>query len=90
MNSLSPGGKDRAMEKKVLDMLKELQPTYDFEEGVDFIEQGYLDSFDVVTLISELEQAFSVSVSALDIVPENFASVKSICDLVRRSTKVHF
>ncbi len=78
------------MEKKVLDMLKELQPTYDFEEGVDFIEQGYLDSFDVVTLISELEQAFSVSVSALDIVPENFASVKSICDLVRRSTKVHF
>lgn len=78
------------MEKKVLDMLRELQPTYDFEEGVDFIEQGYLDSFDVVTLISELEQAFSVSISALDIVPENFASVQRICDLVRRSAKVDF
>ncbi|WP_165176365.1 acyl carrier protein [Desulfovibrio sp. ZJ369] len=78
------------MEKKVLDMLRELQPTYDFEEGVNFIEQGYLDSFDVVTLISELEQTFSVSISALDIVPENFASVQRICDLVRRSTKVDF
>ena len=78
------------MENKVRDMLKELQPTYDFEDGVDFIEEGYLDSFDVVTLIPELEEAFSVSISALDIVPENFASVQSICDLVRRSAKTSF
>ncbi|MCH5278067.1 MAG: acyl carrier protein [Desulfovibrionaceae bacterium] len=78
------------MEKKVLDMLKELQPTCDFAEGVDFIDAGYLDSFDIVTLISELEKTFSVSISALDIVPENFASVQSICDLVRRSKKVTF
>lgn len=78
------------MENKVRDMLRELQPTYDFEDGVDFIEEGYLDSFDVVTLIPELEEAFSVSISALDIVPENFASVQSICDLVRRSAKTNF
>lgn len=78
------------MEKKVQDMLRELQPTYDFEDGVDFIEQGYLDSFDVVTLIPELEEVFSVSISALDIVPENFASVRSICELVRRSKKASF
>lgn len=78
------------MENKVRDMLRELQPTCDFEDSVDFIEEGYLDSFDVVTLIPELEEAFSVSISALDIVPENFASVQSICDLVRRSAKTSF
>ncbi len=78
------------MEEQVLRILKELQPTYDFEEGVDFIEQGYLDSFDVVTLVTEMEETFSISISALDIVPENFASVKSICDLGRRSKKVTF
>lgn len=77
------------MEEKVLLMLKELQPTYAFEEGVDFIELSYLDSFDVVTLVAELEDTFSVSISALDIVPENFASVKSICELVRRSEQVN-
>lgn len=78
------------MEEQVLCILKELQPTYAFEEGVDFIEQSYLDSFDVVTLVTELEETFSVSISALDIIPENFSSVKSICALVRRSAKMNF
>jgi len=78
------------METQILSMLKELQPTYEFEKGADFIEQGYLDSFDVVTLVAELEETFSVSLSALDIVPENFASVVSICALVQRSKKVNF
>lgn len=78
------------MEEEVLRILKELQPTYAFEEGVDFIEQSYLDSFDVVTLVTELEETFSVSISALDIIPENFSSVKSICALVRRSAKMNF
>lgn len=73
------------MEEQVLQLLKEIQPSYAFEDGVDFIEEGYLDSFDVVTLVSELEEQFSVSISALDIVPENFASVRAICELVRRS-----
>ncbi|WP_417291983.1 acyl carrier protein [Desulfovibrio porci] len=78
------------MEAQILNMLKELQPTYDFEEGVDFVEEGYLDSFDVVTLVTELEEAFSISISALDIVPENFASLQAICALARRSKKVSF
>ena len=78
------------MEEQVLRILKELQPTYAFEEGVDFIEQSYLDSFDVVTLVTELEETFSVSISALDIIPENFSSVKSICALGRRSAKMNF
>lgn len=75
------------MEEKVLAILKELQPTFDFEEGTDFVEAGYLDSFDIVQLVAELESQFSVLISALDILPENFASVKAICALVERSQK---
>ena len=71
------------MEEKVLTMLKELQPTFGFEEGVDFVEAGYLDSFDVVQLVAELESQFGVLISALEILPENFASVKAICALVQ-------
>lgn len=77
------------MEQMVLRMLKDIQPTYDFEEGVDFIEQSYLDSFDVVTLVTELEEKFSISISALDIIPENFSSVKNICSLVCKSKKLN-
>lgn len=75
------------MEEQVLSILKELQPTFAFEEAADFVEDGYLDSFDVVTLVSELESRFSVVISALEIIPENFSSVKNICELVRRSQK---
>lgn len=45
------------IEALILKTLKEIQPDYDFEDGVDFVEAGYLDSFDVVSLVSELEQA---------------------------------
>jgi len=75
------------MESKVLDMLKDLQPGFDFEDGVDFAKEGYLDSFDIITLIRDLEDAFSVTVSALETLPENFSSVESICNLVKRSRK---
>ena len=73
------------MEAKILAILKELQPDYDFEEDVDFIERSYLDSFDV----TELEREFSIIISALDIVPENFVSISAICTLVRHSKKVN-
>lgn len=72
-------------EEKILQILKDIQPDFDFEGGEDFVAQGYLDSFDVVTLVAELEGAFGVAISALDIVPENFASLKSIAALVEKS-----
>jgi len=75
------------MEEKVLEMLKEIQPSFDFEVDVDFTEQGYLDSFDIITLIAELEDVFSVAISPIEILPENFNSVDNICTLVRKSKK---
>ncbi len=75
------------MKEQILAILKDIQPDFEFEDNVDFVENGYLDSFDVVTLVSELENRFSVLISALDIVPENFGSVQSICELVKRSPR---
>ena len=75
------------MDEKILELLKEVQPVFDFGEDVDFIEQGFLDSFDIITLVSELEEAFNVLISALEIVPENFATVATIRKLVERSEK---
>lgn len=73
------------MNKEILEILKDIQPDFDFDTSENFVEDGYLDSFDVVTLVSELENKYFVVISALDIVPENFASVESICRLVKRS-----
>lgn len=75
------------MNEKILAMLKELQPAFDFEDGNDFVANSYLDSFDIVQLVAGLEEKFNVLISALDIVPENFCSVQAICELVNRSEK---
>jgi len=75
------------MKNTVLRLLKEQQPDFNFEENLDFIQEGYLDSFDIVTLITDFEAQFSIIISALDILPENFASVDAIVALIEKSQK---
>ncbi len=70
------------MEEKIFSILKEIRPEFDFEESDNFVEDGYLDSFDIVTLVSELETTFGVIIDGLDVLPENFETVQDICNLV--------
>lgn len=71
--------------EKVYEILADLRPEFDFHDSKNFIEEGLLDSFDIVSLVTELEDRFSIVIDALDIVPENFASVDSIIALVEKS-----
>lgn len=70
---------------KIYEILKELRPEHDFEDSKDFIEDGLLDSFDAVQLVSELEEAYHITIDALDILPENICSADAIAALVRKS-----
>lgn len=73
------------MEEKIINLLKEIRPEFDFEESENFVEDGYLDSFDIVTLVSELETAFDIVIDGLDVLPENFETVQDICHMVNKS-----
>lgn len=73
------------MKEKILAILGEIRPEFDFGESDNFVEDGYLDSFDIVTLVSELETAFDIIIDGLDILPENFETIQDICNLVRTS-----
>lgn len=75
------------MEMEIMQILNELKPGEVFEENASLIDDGLLDSFDIITLISILEERYKVIIDGLDIVPENFQSVKSISDLIMKSTK---
>jgi acyl carrier protein len=76
------------MNDKVIEILNEIRPEFDFSEPVDdFIEAGMLDSFDVVTLVTTLDEEFGISIDGVDILPENFSSVLSITDLLSRYTQ---
>lgn len=70
---------------KILAILKEIRPEYDFETSEDFVAEGLLDSFDVVTLVSELETAFDVVIDGLDVVPENFNNIDSILEVLKKN-----
>lgn len=71
------------MKEKIIEILNGLRPEFDFsEEGIDFIEEGMLDSFDLVNLVSELDTTYGISIDGVDIIPENFASVDAIAALL--------
>lgn len=73
------------MNEQIFEMLAELRPEFDYKDSENFVEDGLLDSFDIVSLITMLEEKFSCKVDGLDIVPENFCSVDAIVALVEKS-----
>jgi acyl carrier protein len=70
--------------KSVVEILKEIRPEFDFETSQDFIVDGMLDSFDMVTLVSTLDKTHGISIPGTEIVPENFQSVQTIEALLRK------
>ena len=72
------------MKEEILKVLSNLRPEFDFTENVNFIEEGMLDSFDVISLVSELVKKFGIEISGEDVIPENFSSVEAIEALLKR------
>ena len=73
------------MKDKIIKILNEIRPEFDFKENVNFIDEGMLDSFDVVTLVTTLDKEYNISIDGLDIVPDNFSSVDSIIALLKKN-----
>lgn len=72
------------MKEKILEILQDLRPELDFTESNDFIGDGYLDSFDMIALVSALDKEFGISILGEDIIPENFANLESIINVVNK------
>lgn len=70
---------------KVLTVLSQIRPEFDFTQSADFFEDGLLDSFDLVTLVSELDKTYGISIDGMDIVPDNFNNVTAIEALLVRN-----
>ena len=73
------------MKEKIVEILTNLRPEFDFNEDVNFIEEGMLDSFDVVSLVDELESQFNIKINGTDVIAENFSSLDKIEALVKKS-----
>lgn len=73
------------MKEKIVEILTDLRPEFGFNEDVNFIEEGMLDSFDVVSLVDELESQFNIKINGTDVIAENFSSLDKIEALVKKS-----
>lgn len=70
--------------EELLSILKELHEDVDFEIEEGLVDDGILDSLDIVTLITEINDAFDISIPAEEIVPENFNSASAIWALIEK------
>lgn len=69
---------------KLIEILKEIHPDVDFETENALVDDEILDSLDIVTLITEINDRFDVSIPAEEIIPENFNSAAALYDLITR------
>ena len=70
--------------EELLDILEALRPDVDFGREERLVEDGILDSFDIVSIVAELDGALGVRIGAEELVPENFNSARALWALVRR------
>ena len=70
--------------EELLEILNELHPDVDFESCTTLIDDKVLDSFDIVTLVAEIDDKFSVAIPAGELIPENFNSAQAIYALIEK------
>ena len=71
--------------EEIYSMLESLRPEFNFRESKNFIEDGFIDSFDVINIVSDLEGKYGILIDALDIIPENFCSADAIMNTIKKN-----
>lgn len=70
--------------EKLIEILQEIEDGVDYENCTTLIDDGYLDSLAIISLIAAIEEEFDVQVPTVEIVPSNFNSAQSIWNLISR------
>ena len=70
--------------ERLIELLEDIKEDVDFENETALIDDGILDSFDILQIISSLNDEYDISIPASEIVPENFNSAKALWAMVQR------
>ncbi|MBR4080142.1 MAG: acyl carrier protein [Christensenellaceae bacterium] len=68
----------------LISILKDLHPEVDFEKENGLIDNGILNSFDIVSIIAEVDDTMGVTIPADEIIPENFNSAAALYEMIER------
>ena len=70
------------MEQKIIEILNEVKPGYDFANESKIVDNEILHSFDIISLVGKLCNEFDIEITAAELVPENFNSVEAIAEMI--------
>lgn len=70
------------MREKVIEILEGIKKNVDFANETAIIDNGILESFDIIRLVNMLADEFDVEFTAAELVPENFNSVDAIINII--------
>ena len=73
------------MREQIIEILTEICPGVDFEQETALIDDGLIDSLDIVAVVTDLMDTFDVQLGVDDLTPENFNSVDAICQLIEHA-----
>ncbi len=70
--------------EKLLQILESVKPGVDFKASKNMIEEGLIDSFDMISIIANINMEFGIDFSVAEITPENFATVETLYKTIER------
>lgn len=70
--------------EELLEILEDIQPDADYDTCITLIDDGILDSFAILSIVGELEDAFDIKITPAEIIPENFNSAQSLWAMVQK------
>lgn len=70
--------------EKLLQIMSEIRPDVDFQTEDKLIDDDILDSFDIISIVSEVNDQFEIEINVNDLLPENFNSASALYELIEK------
>ena len=70
------------MDERLLEILEDIQPEADYETCTTLIDDHYLNSLAIISLVAELEEEFDITIPTVEIIPENFNSAEAMWNMI--------
>lgn len=68
--------------EKLVKVLSEVRPDLDFNAEAKLVDDGILDSFDMVSIVAAISETYGVEIKGKDLTPANFNSASAILALI--------
>jgi len=70
--------------EKLIELLKSVRDDVDFSKCTTLVDEGILDSFDIIEIINVIDEEYDIKIPAIEIVPKNFNSAEAILNMIQR------